>query len=392
MAEDYSGKCFVIMPFGEKLDLAGKTVRFDEIFDDFISKAIEAENLKPIRADKLEEAGFIHRKMIEHIRYCPVAVVDISLLNANVFYELGIRHTLREFVTILIRRKGTAVPFNIANLEIVEYDESDPGNLKRAKRTIRHLIANGVQSRKNDSLVHEVLDLDLGPPPMPLSRREVYRYVFKERPDKSISLITGDIRNVHGVDVWVNSENTNMQMARFYDWSISSVIRYCGAIRDIAGHVTDDVIHNQLSGIMRGRTYVPPGTVIPTESGALEQTHGVKAVFHVASVEGEVGGGYRPISNLPVCISNALTLVDSADFKNRGLKSILFPLLGAGVQKRRLPEIVAQLFEAAVSYLEAMPDSGVESVFFLVWTDLELATCQAVLEGFPELVTPGGPL
>jgi len=39
-------------------------------------------------------------------------------------------------------------------------------------------------------------------------------------------MITGDIQNIKEIDVWVNSENTNMQMARHFERSISAIIRY----------------------------------------------------------------------------------------------------------------------------------------------------------------------
>jgi len=65
-------------------------------------------------------------------------------------------------------------------------------------------------------------------------------YELQDAKGKLVCIISGDIRNVTGIDVWVNSENTEMQMARFFDRSVSSVIRYLGAVRDEAGHVLKD--------------------------------------------------------------------------------------------------------------------------------------------------------
>lgn len=384
--------CFVIMPFGEKTDVEGRTVDFDHIYEHIIAGAIRKAGLEAKRSIDEEESGFIHRKMIEHIRDAPVAVVDLSLLNANVFYELGVRHTLREFVTVLIRRRGTSIPFNIQGLNIIEYDESSKKNVAQAKKKITSFIINGQRSRKNDSLVHEVIDIDIRNPSKPLTRLEEYPYRFADT-ERAICLLTGDIRNIRGakaVDIWVNSENTNMQMARYYDWSISSVIRYLGARRDAKNKIVQDVISDELMAIMDGDNYVDPGTVIATGSGELENSHGVKVVFHVAAVVGEIGYGYKPIDNLPVCVTNALSRVDS-EYRDRGFKSILFPLLGAGVGKGDLSENVLALFEAVVAYLHAKEDTVLERICFVVWSDEELKTCQAVLESFQELSTPEGP-
>jgi hypothetical protein len=59
--------CFVIMPFGEKKDLDGKDIDFDDIYRFFFKKAIEDLGIECIRCDEIEEAGSIHEKMFEHI-------------------------------------------------------------------------------------------------------------------------------------------------------------------------------------------------------------------------------------------------------------------------------------------------------------------------------------
>jgi O-acetyl-ADP-ribose deacetylase (regulator of RNase III) len=379
--------CFVIMPFGEKTDLKRKVVKFDAIYADLIAPAISAAGLTPVRCDELYEAGLIQRKMLEHIRDARAAVVDISLLNANVFYELGIRHTLRRSLTVLVRRSGTNVPFNISNMNVIEYDESDRARLADAKAQITTFLVNGLSGTKNDSLVHELLDVRVAAPSQPLKRQQIFRYRFADRP-VSIELVTGGIQLLKQVDVWVNAENTNMQMARFYDWSISSLIRYWGALRDATGTVErseHDVIANELAAIMKGRLSVPGGTVIRTGAGELQRSHGVKAIFHAAAVQGQIGLGYTRVANLADCVTTALEKMDDPQPGLPPLTSIAFPLLGAGVDPDGLPEIVTQLFEATVSYLERHPNSTVARVCFLPWTAIELETCISALNSFREL-------
>lgn len=373
------------MPFGEKTDIAGKTIKFDDIYEHFIKDSIKEAGLSPVRCDELGEAGVIHRKMIEHIWATDVAVVDISLLNPNVFYELGVRHTLRKCVTILIRRKGTNLPFNIANLSVIEYDEADLASVAQAKRRIAEAIGKGLQSRGNDSLVHEILDLHISSGKNELKRCVVYEYKLRQHPDKSICLITGNIQDVKGIDIWVNSENINMQMARFYDTSISSMIRYLGAKKSKTNKVTEDTIFNALAEIMEGETSVEAGTVIATTSGELEKTHGVKQVFHVAAVIGEIGAGYRPIDRLSSCVTNALKLADSDAFKDKGCQSILFPLFGAATGKGDLYQKTQSLFEAALAYLTDNPSSTINKVYFVTWSAENLEMCQSLLRPFNEL-------
>jgi hypothetical protein len=62
---------------------------------------------------------------------------------------------------------------------------------------------------------------------------------------KFITLFTGDIGALKAADIWVSSENTNMQMARFYDLSISGTVRYLGAKKE-SGIVIEDIIAQEL--------------------------------------------------------------------------------------------------------------------------------------------------
>src|SRR5260370_947055 len=100
--------CFVIMPYGKKDDLNGKAIDFDKIYNTIIKAAVKKlKGFKCIRCDDISKPGWVHKRMIEHIFQARVAIVDISTLNANVFYELGVRHALRKGITVIIRREGT---------------------------------------------------------------------------------------------------------------------------------------------------------------------------------------------------------------------------------------------------------------------------------------------
>ncbi len=378
--------CFVIMPFGEKPDVDGKLLDFDKIYRFIIKEAIESLGIECIRCDEIGEAGWVHADMMEHILEDDVAVVDITTLNANVFYELGVRHALRESVTVLIRREGTRIPFNLQGFRVIDYNPEDLESVDKAKKEIADFVQNGLKLKCRDSLVYEVLDtLTVGTRPKILNKCEVFEYQLRDVPGKKICLVTGDIQNVRIADVWVNSENTNMQMARYYDRSISSVIRYLGAKRDQVGHVVEDTIVNELAEIMGDHKAVPPATVVVTGSGELAGTHNVKKIFHVASVQGAVAHGYSPIGNIEACLTSVLRRVDSPEFRDAGFKSVMFPLMGTGTGRGSLRENARKLIEAAIAYLEANPDSIVERVYFLTWRDKELEVCQSVLQGADEI-------
>lgn len=387
MARDDGMTCFVIMPFGLKTDVAGRTVNFDRIYDEFLEPAIEEAGLACERCDRVDEAGNIHRRMFSSIWTADVALVDLSLLNANVFYELGVRHALRRSITILIRRKGTDVPFNVSNLNVIEYDDADPASLQDARERIIRSIRRGYEQGQVDNYVSEVLQLSIADTPRPIPDRRRFEYTVDDVPGKRLGIITGDLRNITGIDIWVNSENTNMQMARYYDFSVSSVIRYEGAEKSVTGHVTSDTVNDELQATMAGERSVPPGVVIPTSSGQLRDRNGVKRIFHAASVAGGIGRGYQVVDSVEQCVTNALRLADSPALAAEGLSSILFPLFGIGTRLTSQRDTVASLFGAALSYLVNWPTSRIDTVLFLAWSESELDMCRSILAG-QDGVTP----
>ena len=371
--------CFVIMPFGERQTADGKPIDFDKVYDYFLKPIIEALGLNCVRCDKIGESGWIHAKMFEHIYESDVALVDITTLNPNVFYELGVRHSLAPSVTVLIKRRGTNIPFNIQGFQVVDYDE-DFQSIEEAKKKISDVIRNGLKLKKKDSPVHEVLNLRIGTNPKPIPRTEIFRYGLNGLINKHICLITGDLRHVRNIDVWVNSENTNMEMARHFDKSISSVIRYCGAKKDQAKRIVEDTIAKELLAIVGPGANIPAGDVIVTSAGELERSHQVKKIFHAAAVTGEPGKGYSPIQDIGQCVRSALELMDSEDMKNANLKSILFPLMGTGTGRGEVEAKAEELLVAAIAYLQSRPESQIENVYFLTWSEEDLAVCQRILQ------------
>jgi len=113
--------CFVIMPFGRKADGAGRTVDFDHIYNEIIAPAVEAAGLDVIRADEEQGAGFIHKLMYERLLLSEYAIADLTLLNANVYYELGIRHATRPETTVLTLAQGCPLPFDVGPLRALPY-------------------------------------------------------------------------------------------------------------------------------------------------------------------------------------------------------------------------------------------------------------------------------
>ncbi len=217
--------------------------------------------------------------------------------------------------------------------------------------------------------------------PQVLTETQVFRYPLLSSSKKFIGLVTGNIQGVKIADIWVNSENNNMQMSRWYEATISGMIRYLGAKKDEGGEITPDgdIIANELKQKMGTKARVEPTTVFMTSPGELAKTHSVKAVLHVASVQGTPGWGYRPIENVEDCVTKVLDLADSENAALQECKSVLLPLLGSGTGQADLAVIADKLLKRAITHLESHSDGRIDSIYFLTWTSRHLEICKDVL-------------
>ncbi len=390
MDNKYAGKkCFVIMPFGKK-PVDGIEFNFDDVYHELIEKSVEELGINCERCDEILDTGAIHKKMFRGIFDADVSVVDITSQNPNVFYELGVRHALQKKVTLVIGRKDNLqkIPFNISGISILGYEIDSSEKLEANRKLIRDILQKALDDQDCvDSIVHDALtDLSVGRKPQEIKIREEKLFKILNVPDKEIGYITGNIRDIDTVDIWVNSENTNMEMARHYDRSISATIRYEGAQKDANGYVVDDLIAKALKKITRGRGCTP-GSVIVTTSGELELTHNVKRIFHAASVSGAPGSGYTPIENITDCIKNALKKADSPDLADLNLQSILFPLMGTGTRRASAQTMAKKLIDAALEYVKQKPNSRMKRIYFLVYNEQDREICHNTFVNDPRIDT-----
>lgn len=128
------------------------------IYRELIKPIVQQSGYKPIRADELEHFGNITRDIIELIFESNLVIADLSGKNANVFYELGVRHALLRYGTIPIIRKGENLPFDIANYRAIFYSLETGGPeefrdelLKRIRAFERNV------NKKSDNPVHDII-------------------------------------------------------------------------------------------------------------------------------------------------------------------------------------------------------------------------------------------
>ncbi len=170
--------CFVLMPFGRKPDGAGASIDFDAVYQQLIKPAIQDAGLEPIRADEEMTGGIVHKAMYERLILCEYAVADLTLANANVFYELGVRHAVRPHSTVLMFASGTRLPFDVQLDRALPYRLSSAGEPDDAQAT-RTLLAERLIAARDASVDSPVFQLVEGFPDIDRLKTDVFRDRFR---------------------------------------------------------------------------------------------------------------------------------------------------------------------------------------------------------------------
>jgi hypothetical protein len=153
--------CFVLMPFGRKPGPGGITIDFGAVYQSLIASAIRDAGLEPLRAEKEQVAGVIHKSMIERLMLCERAIADLTTANASVFHELGLRHRIKPFSTTLIFAERDGLPpVDVGTPLRLPYHLGPDGKPSRVEPDRAALVArlNAARERHVDSPVSRSVD------------------------------------------------------------------------------------------------------------------------------------------------------------------------------------------------------------------------------------------
>ncbi|MFZ0970618.1 MAG: tetratricopeptide repeat-containing protein [Solirubrobacteraceae bacterium] len=146
-----TARAFIVRPFGTQ-----QGIDFNRVSDRLISPVLERLNIVGGTTEVIAWAGNIRVDMFERLALADIVIADISIHNANVFYELGIRHSLRPRTTILIRARAktrpeaTEVPFDLKTDRYLEYDADKPDE---AQPLLADALEQSLAARHDDSPV-----------------------------------------------------------------------------------------------------------------------------------------------------------------------------------------------------------------------------------------------
>jgi tetratricopeptide (TPR) repeat protein len=113
--------------------------------------------------------------MFERLILCEYAVADLTNANANVFYELGVRHAVRPASTVLIFAADCGqIPFDVALLRAVPYALGADGK-PSAPDPARSALAGRLRAARDGSTDSPVYQLVDGFPDIQRLKTDVFR-------------------------------------------------------------------------------------------------------------------------------------------------------------------------------------------------------------------------
>jgi hypothetical protein len=176
--------CFIVMGFGKKKDPdTNRTIDLDATYKKIIRPAVESAGCKCIRADEIVESGIIDRSMYALLYYADIVIADISTFNPNAIYELGVRHALRPYSTIIIKEDEGKIPFDIGHDRIISYkhlgNEISEAEVRKCIPQLRTLIQNVINEPKTDSPLYSY----------------IHQIKKPEISEEEISSIIGELKN-----------------------------------------------------------------------------------------------------------------------------------------------------------------------------------------------------
>lgn len=123
-SEEETKKCFIIMPVGKD-----NTITQEKSFgllESVIKPVLCKMNIECVAPREITKTGAISKQIIEEIVNDSLVIANLTGLNPNVMYEVGIRHSIAKPIVTLCE-EGTSLPFDISDQRNIFYKDSFSG-------------------------------------------------------------------------------------------------------------------------------------------------------------------------------------------------------------------------------------------------------------------------
>ena len=178
------------MGFGKKTDYpSGRTLDLDKTYKNLIKPAVEASGFQCIRADEIQDSGLIDKSMYALLIKADLVIADISTANPNAIYELGIRHAVKPYATLIIKEDAGKIPFDLDHTRIFQYkhlgEDLGADEAKDSQDKLIKLIESITKESLTDSPMYEYINID----PPTISEDEYKKIIVEVIDNPNISVV-----------------------------------------------------------------------------------------------------------------------------------------------------------------------------------------------------------
>jgi hypothetical protein len=138
-AEKKEKTCFVVGPIGDPN--SDVRIHADWLLEEIIQPVFkDFPEYKVVRADQIAQPGMIDAQIIGHLIDADLVVADLSTLNPNAFYKIGIRHMVQKPI-IHIQLAEDKIPFDVSLYRATKFSRIKPSDLREARDNLKRAVA-----------------------------------------------------------------------------------------------------------------------------------------------------------------------------------------------------------------------------------------------------------
>lgn len=134
-------ECFVVSVIGE--EGSPQRLHADWVLEGIIKPTFDEhfKDHKVVRADQMNTPGLIDAQIIDKLLNADLVIADLTFLNPNAFYEIGIRHVVARPI-IHMNLATERIPFDISLYLSLKFSVAHPNDLVKARAGLKGMVEN----------------------------------------------------------------------------------------------------------------------------------------------------------------------------------------------------------------------------------------------------------
>lgn len=221
--------CFVVAPIGEPDTETRK--KSDQVLRHIVKPCLEPD-YEVVRADQISRPGVITVQIVQRLFDADLVVADLTERNANVYYELAIRHATGK-PSLHIASHDQQIPFDVQDMRFVRYDLTNPDSLDEARKALHEhveAIERGESIITPVQIAEILQSLKVGE-----SQEAQIRTLFESlntgmsNLQEGIAEVVNDLRRRKQIEAWALSSGQQPPIFTLADMALTSPLASAGS-------------------------------------------------------------------------------------------------------------------------------------------------------------------